>query len=83
MSERKRTEIAELGEFGLIDSLTAGFESKCKTTLRGVGDDAAVYPEQRTDKSKLEKVVKGVFNGAAFFFQAVADTFLTAAPFKM
>ena len=42
MSERKRTEIAELGEFGLIDSLTAGFESKCKTTLRGVGDDAAV-----------------------------------------
>ena len=42
MSERKRTEIAELGEFGLIDSLTVGFESKCKTTLRGVGDDAAV-----------------------------------------
>ena len=49
MSERKRTEIAELGEFGLIDSLTAGFESKCKTTLRGVGDDAAVIKAGRDD----------------------------------
>ena len=49
MSERKRTEIAELGEFGLIDSLTVGFESKCKTTLRGVGDDAAVIKAGRDD----------------------------------
>ena len=49
MSERKRTEIAELGEFGLIDSLTAGFEPKCKTTLRGVGDDAAVIKAGRDD----------------------------------
>ena len=49
MSERKRTEIAELGEFGLIDSLTAGFSTKCKTTLRGVGDDAAVIKAGRDD----------------------------------
>lgn len=37
-----RTEIASLGEFGLIDLLTAGVECKAKSTLRGVGDDAAV-----------------------------------------
>ena len=42
MSEKKRTEIAELGEFGLIDELTKGATKNNKTTLRGVGDDAAV-----------------------------------------
>ena len=42
MSDKKRTEIAELGEFGLIDELTKGFEPQNKRTLRGVGDDAAV-----------------------------------------
>ena len=49
MSERKRTEIAELGEFGLIDSLTENFSAKCKNTLRGVGDDAAVIKAGRDD----------------------------------
>lgn len=42
MSERKRTEISELGEFGLIDRLTAKFTPKHPSTLKGVGDDAAV-----------------------------------------
>ena len=36
-----RTEIAELGEFGLIDRLTARFGAHCKSTIFGVGDDAA------------------------------------------
>ncbi|MDE5691504.1 MAG: thiamine-phosphate kinase [Alistipes sp.] len=40
--QKKRTEIAELGEFGLIDRLTAGFGPGHASTLRGVGDDAAV-----------------------------------------
>lgn len=41
MSE-KRTEIAELGEFGLIDHLTRNFETHHASTVLGVGDDAAV-----------------------------------------
>ena len=45
-----RTEIAELGEFGLIDRLTSKFEAKCKSTMRGVGDDAAVI-EASKDKA--------------------------------
>ncbi len=49
MSDKKRTEIAELGEFGLIDELTKGATSNNKTTLRGVGDDAAVIAAGRDD----------------------------------
>lgn len=37
-----RTEIAELGEFGLIDHLTKNFEIHNASTVLGVGDDAAV-----------------------------------------
>lgn len=37
-----RTEIATLGEFGLIRRLTEGIKLKNGSTLRGVGDDAAV-----------------------------------------
>ncbi len=40
--KRKRTEISTLGEFGLIDHLTSGFKSTQKSTVKGVGDDAAV-----------------------------------------
>ncbi len=41
------TDIAKLGEFGLIDRLTKDNNIKNKSTLRGVGDDCAVlnYPE--------------------------------------
>ena len=42
MNETKRTEIATLGEFGLIDHLTEGIEPVNASTCRGVGDDAAV-----------------------------------------
>lgn len=38
----KRTEIATLGEFGLIRHLTDRVELKNKSSLKGVGDDAAV-----------------------------------------
>ena len=42
MEAKKRTEIATLGEFGLIDLLTQDFPVRNASTLRGVGDDAAV-----------------------------------------
>lgn len=38
----KRTEIATLGEFGLIDHLTKDIKLKKQTTVLGVGDDAAI-----------------------------------------
>jgi len=37
-----RTELSDLGEFGLIDLLTKDIELKNKSSLKGVGDDAAV-----------------------------------------
>lgn len=37
-----QTEISNLGEFGLIDRLTKDFPLKNKSSLKGVGDDAAV-----------------------------------------
>ncbi|MEM6643099.1 MAG: thiamine-phosphate kinase [Bacteroidota bacterium] len=43
MSEQKRTEIGEIGEFGLIDKLAANAASHHKSTLKGIGDDAAVF----------------------------------------
>lgn len=42
MDNQKRTEIGELGEFGLIDHLTNSFENKKPSTIKGIGDDAAV-----------------------------------------
>jgi thiamine-monophosphate kinase len=44
-----RTEISTLGEFGLIRHLTENIELKNESTLKGVGDDAAVldYKEKK------------------------------------
>ena len=38
----QRTEISELGEFGLIHRLTHDVTIHHPSTLRGIGDDAAV-----------------------------------------
>jgi thiamine-monophosphate kinase len=40
--EQSRTEIASLGEFGLIDHLTKNIEIQQASTIVGVGDDGAV-----------------------------------------
>ena len=40
--ENNRTEIASLGEFGLIEHLTKNFEIQNASTIVSVGDDAAV-----------------------------------------
>ncbi len=42
MTKKRHTEIAELGEFGLIDHLTKSIKIKNKSTVKGVGDDSAV-----------------------------------------
>ncbi|MBP4138059.1 thiamine-phosphate kinase [Flavobacterium geliluteum] len=38
----QRTSIAQLGEFGLIEHLTKNFDVKQASTLKSIGDDAAV-----------------------------------------
>lgn len=49
MEGKKRTEIADLGQFGLIDLLTRDFGTSNATTLRGLGDDAAVIAPAEGD----------------------------------
>lgn len=41
-TENKRTELTELGEFGLISHLTSAIQLKNASTECGIGDDAAV-----------------------------------------
>ena len=38
----QRTSLEQLGEFGLIDHLTKNFKIEQKSTVKGIGDDAAV-----------------------------------------
>ena len=38
----QRTSLSQLGEFGLIDHLTKNFHVKQPSTLKGIGDDAAI-----------------------------------------
>ena len=42
MNKKTGTDISSLGEFGLIDRLTARLEKRNATTLKAAGDDAAV-----------------------------------------
>ena len=50
----KRTELSELGEFGLIDHLTKNLISKNESTIKAIGDDAAIID----NKDKLTLVSK-------------------------
>ena len=51
MEKQNRTEISELGEFGLIDELTSKFENKVASTVFAIGDDAAVINSAQESKS--------------------------------
>ncbi|RMD74273.1 MAG: thiamine-phosphate kinase, partial [Bacteroidetes bacterium] len=42
----RRTDINELGEFGLIEHLVSQFELRQPSTVKGPGDDAAVIDNQ-------------------------------------
>ncbi len=41
-SQESKTNLSELGEFGLIDHLTKNFRPKLESTVKAIGDDAAV-----------------------------------------
>lgn len=40
--DKKRAEISDLGEFGLIDRIASNFSLKNRSSIKGIGDDAAV-----------------------------------------
>ena len=68
-----RTEIATLGEFGLIRHLTEDIKLKNESTLKGIGDDAAVLDYQ--DKLTLvTTLVSNMYLGMGLwtFFQILA-----------
>ncbi|MFR9620883.1 MAG: thiamine-phosphate kinase [Rikenellaceae bacterium] len=64
MNNKKRTEIAELGQFGLIDRLTQGARRSNPSTLFGVGDDAAVIAAD--DNEALLVSNDSLFEGVDF-----------------
>ena len=57
-----RTEIASLGEFGLIDRLTEGIKLENESSKYGVGDDAAVlsYPSEKQVLVTTDLLMEGV-----------------------
>jgi len=58
---QQRTPLTALGEFGLIDHLTANFKIKQKSTIKGIGDDAAVLNhEGKTIVVTTDLLVEGV-----------------------
>jgi thiamine-monophosphate kinase len=62
-----RTSLAQLGEFGLIDHLTNQFEITQASTLKGIGDDAAVL--DFTDKKAVistDLLIEGVHFDLAY-----------------
>jgi thiamine-monophosphate kinase len=52
MNKQKGTQLATLGEFGLINHLSEKVKIKHKSTIKGIGDDAAVI-----DSSKGKMVI--------------------------
>jgi len=68
MSEIKRTDISTLGEFCLIEKLTKEFELTNKSTIKGIGDDAAVldYTGYKTIVS-TDLLVEGIHFDLSYF----------------
>lgn len=56
-----RTEIKDLGEFGLIDRVTKNFETFHNSSLKGIGDDAAViYQHDDVMVTSSDMLLEGV-----------------------
>ena len=65
---KKLTDIAEIGEFGLIELLTKEFISKNDSTRLSVGDDAAVIDFNKKDTLiSTDMLVEGVHFDLSYF----------------
>ena len=67
MSETKRTDVNALGEFGLIEHLTKQHETRHPSTLKGIGDDAAVIDNgQYKTVISTDMLVEGIHFDMAY-----------------
>ena len=68
-----RTEIATLGEFGLIRHLTEGIELKNESSRYGVGDDAAVlsYPAEKEVLVTTDLLMEGVISTLCMYRSSI------------
>ncbi|WP_373073962.1 thiamine-phosphate kinase [Zeaxanthinibacter enoshimensis] len=64
---KERTPLESMGEFGLIDHLTKGFKPVQESTVKGIGDDAAVldFKDHKTVVS-TDLLVEGVHFNLAY-----------------
>lgn len=60
MTENKNTQISDLGEFGLIEYLTKNIKIRHKSTIKGVGDDAAVIKPSKRLVVTTDMLLEGV-----------------------
>jgi thiamine-monophosphate kinase len=62
LDNQSTTDLSKLGEFGLIKHLTQNIELKNPSSLKGVGDDAAVisYGENKLTVVSTDMLVEGV-----------------------
>ena len=66
-SQESRTNLSELGEFGLIDHLTKNFSPKLESTIKAIGDDAAVLNlENKQTLISTDLLVEGVHFDLAY-----------------
>ncbi len=62
----KKTELNTLGEFGLIDHLTEKIKVKNKSTIKGIGDDAAVISSKKEIVISTDMLVEGIHFDLAY-----------------
>ncbi len=63
-----KTDLSQLGEFGLIESLTKNFKINNPSSIKGVGDDAAVLNfKQNNTLVSTDLLVEGVHFDLAYF----------------
>lgn len=62
LENKERTELTALGEFGLIDHLTQYVELNNPSSLKGIGDDAAVikYDNDKSTLVSTDMLVEGI-----------------------
>src|SRR6201985_34172 len=64
---KEKTDIEALGEFGLIDHLTKHIKLENKTTIKGVGDDAAVLnPDGKRVLISTDMLLEGIHFDLAY-----------------
>ncbi len=64
-----RTEIADLGEFALIDQLTKNFQIHNASTIKAIGDDAAVIKHETQECTLIttDLMIEGIHFDLAYF----------------